>query len=242
MAYEEDWETGSGLALDGSVVTVTAAEFGFNANMGAGIVCLNLTLTTEDGEDIDQSFSVGGKFEANRDGSAIEGKGKINRNSNYGLLIESVKEIVDDPGSIIGSPKEAAGWVGTRWTFGTVERTTTNPTTGVEKVSSKFVVTEFHGQDADDTDDEPVAQKPAKKSSAKGKPAAKKSAKKGGIPDGIDADLWAELIELAGEHDEYEAFVDAALDVDGVAGDRAVQKAVMSTGDSGVWAAAGREV
>lgn len=240
MATEEDWETGSGLALDGAVVTVTAAEFGFNANMGAGITCLNLTLTNEDGEDIDQSFSVGGKFESNRDGTAITGAGRINRNSNYGLLIESVKEVCDNPAEAIGDPKEAESWIGTKWEFGSVERETTNPTTGVTKKSSKFIVTEYLGRDDEDADEAPA--KKASGSKASGSKASAKSkggAKKASLTDGIDADLLSELIDLANEHDELEDFIEAAMELDAVSEDSAVSKAVMRP--QGVWAAAGKD-
>jgi hypothetical protein len=240
MAYEEDWETGSGLALDGATVTVTDLEFGFNPNMGAGITCANFKFEDEGGEEIEQSFSVGGKFEANRDGSEITGTGKINKNSNFGLLIDSVVEVLSEqglhPGDVIGASKAAAGWIGTKWTFGSVERETTNPTTKEKKLSTKFIVTDYHGKG----DDEPVAKASSKTSTAKaGKGAAKSAAKSNGIPDGIESELWEQLVELAGESEAHEDFVNAALDLDDVASNKAAQKAVMGTKAGSVWAAKG---
>lgn len=240
MANEEAWETSSGLALDGLTGPIVSAEFGFNANMGAGITCLNLTLTDDDGEEVEQSFSVGGKFEANRDGSAIEGSGKINKNSNMGLLIESIKEVVDNPGDVIGDPKQAENWVGLIFTWGSIEREVVNPTTKEKKLSTKFVVVEYHGRDDGEEEEAPAkttrasgAKKPAAKPAARGA-AAKKS---NGIPDGIEEELWAELLELAGEHEEHGDFAAAALDLAEVEGNKAAQKAVMGTKAGSVWAA-----
>lgn len=235
MAHEEDWETGSGLSLDGARVRVTAMEFGFNANLGAGITCANFTfVNTDDGEEIEQSFSVGKNYEANRDGSSIEGQGKINKNTNYGVLIESVKAIVESPGEAIGSPKEAAGWIGTEWTFGTIEREVQNPTTKETKIASKFVVLEFHGRG----DDGKKAGKAAAKSSSASKTSSS-SKSSGGDVNGIDAELWAKLVELAGEHDEHDDFVNAALDLPEVEASKAAQKAVMGSKAGSVWAAKG---
>lgn len=224
MAYEEDWETSSGLALDGATVIVRDCEFGFNANMGAGITCANMKFEDMNGDEIEQSFSVGSQFEASRDGSELVGNAKINKNSNYGLLIESVKEILDNPGDVIGSPKIAANWVGTCWTFGSLEREVKNPTTGEMKTSTKFVVTEYHGKPDEDG-----------KAAAKPAGTAKKAAATA-TPD-VDPDVFAKLVELANEHDEHEDFVNAALELDEVATDKAVQKVVMGTRAGSVWAA-----
>lgn len=223
MAFESEWETSSGLALDGATVTVTACEFGFNANMGAGVTCANFVFETDDGEEIEQSFSTGAKFEASRDGSAIEGRGRVSRTSNYGLLMESVKDVcTDDPGKIIGNPREAAGWVGTKWVFGTIDRETTNPTTGITRVTSKFIVTKYLGKTSGKTSDK------ASKSSKSNTPE---------IPDGIDSELWEELVQLAGQHDEQSEFAAEALTIEAVENCVPAQRAVMRTGAGSVWAA-----
>lgn len=229
MAYENEWETSSGFALDGATATVTAMEFGFNANMGAGITCANFTLTPDDGSDpIEQSFSVGKNFEASRDGSELLGAGKVNKRSNYGMLMESVKEVVDDPGSVVGNPREAEGWVGTTWVWGTVEAETTNPSTGVTKTTSKFIVTGYvPGEDA-------PAKQSAPKKSAKSTP---KKPTKGGASD-LDPEVWDEMVELAKQFDDHDDFLDAAFELDSVANDTKAQRAAMKVGPGGVWEAA----
>lgn len=231
MAYEEDWETSSGLALDGATVEIIGAEFGFNASLGAGITCANFVMRDLDGEEIEQSFSVGQNFEASRDGSELVGNAKINKNSNYGLLIESVKDILDNPGDVIGSPKVAANWIGTCWTFGSLEREVMNPTTKEKKVSTKFIVTEYHGRP-----DAPAGG--AAKTAGATKKAAGGSASTSSSNLDVDPELFAELVELAKTHTDHEDFAAAALELDAVAESKAAQKAVMGSRAGSVWAAA----
>src|SRR5690606_41336745 len=72
MAEINEWDLSSGLPLDGASVEVTKVEFGFNSNIGAGILCANFTFTDLDsGEDIEQSFSVGDGWVGSRDGDVI---------------------------------------------------------------------------------------------------------------------------------------------------------------------------
>lgn len=256
MAYEEEWETGSGLALDGATVVVTNGEFGFNANMGAGITCLNLTFADLDsGEQIEQSFSAGSKFEANRDGSELVGDGKINNNSNLGLLIESIKGVLAeaglDPGEVIGNPRVAASWVNPNnaWTFGTVERDVMNPTTKVSKTANKFVVVGYAELEAAEAAPaaKPAARAakaaPAARAASAGtrvggaRTAAKAAPKASGLPDGVDQELWDQLLELAAQYDEHGEFAEAALELDEVKDSKPAQKAVLGTKPGTVWAA-----
>lgn len=238
VAYEEDWETSSGLALDGADVTVSNVEFGFNANMGAGITCANFTFVDDNTEEeLEQSFSCGKNFEANRDGSELTGNGKINKNSNFGLLIESIKEVIDNPGDVIGNPKVAANWVGTKWSMGTVEREKMNPTTGEKKIGSSFVVTAFNGKAGDESGSGAAKSAATKKASGSAKSAKPAASSNTGAPEGVDDVLWNTLTTLAGEHEEHEDFVNAALELDDVSTNKAAQKAVMSTKAGSVWAA-----
>lgn len=236
--YADEWETSSGFALDGATGVITDMQFGFNNNIGPGIVCANLTITLdEDGEETTQSFTVGGRNEANRDGTILEGNAKINKRSNFGILIESVKDCVDDPVNEIGRVRDVASWIGTRWTWGTIDVETTNPSTGETTPKSKFIVTEYHGRvDADEDDDDDDEAPKAKKAATKKKAATRKKAK--AKDDITSTDLWAELLELAEQHDDHEDFVDEALDIDGVEGNREFSQAVMKSGPGSVWYAA----
>lgn len=254
MAYEEEWETGSGFALDGATGIITECDAGFNNSIGAGVTCVNMTIVdTETGEEMEQSFSVGKNYEANRDGTELVGQGKINVNTNYGILMESVKSVLaaagEDPGEVIGSSKIMDGWIGTTWTFGTVERETMNPTTQARKMSSKFIVTAYHGRTSEEEIAEvqqttvPVAKAAPTKAAAgprkaaPGKVAVKAAPKPTGLPDGIDQELWDSLMALAGDYVEHEDFVNAALDLPKVEASKPAQKAVMGTRVGSVWAA-----
>ena len=242
MAHEDDdWGLGSGFALDGATGIVTNAEFGFNASMGAGITCLNLTITNDDdGEEMEQSFSCGNKFESSKDGSELIGAGKIIRTSNYGILLESVREQLVAAGhngwDAIGlDPRIAATWVGIHATWGTIERETRNPTTNVTKMSTSFIITELLDREGEAA--KPAAKKAGgatkKAAASKAAPAADPTA----APEGVEDDLWTELLALADQHEDHGDFATAALELDAVDGNRAAQKAIMGTKAGSVWAA-----
>lgn len=229
MSENNEWELSSGLALDGATGTITAMEFGFNAKIGAGVLCANMSITPDDGgEVIEQSFSVGKGWDASRDGSELVreggGGGSINKSTNFGILIASAIDCLDGDGSKLGgTPRSTETWIGTTWDWGTVKHMTRNPTTGAEAEKDKFVVTKYHGRDG-----AAAAAKPAG--------AAKKAA---AATEEIDPELWDKLVALAGEHAEHDTFVEAALDLPEVEGSKPAQKAVMGTRAGSVWAAKG---
>lgn len=243
MAYDDEWETGSGFDLDGATATVTNMEFGFNSQIGQGTFAnFDLTIVEgsesgDPGEEISQSFSVGGKFEATRDGSSIEGNGKINKNSTFGILMDSVVEVLReggyDPGEVIGNPKVAANWIGKTFVWGTIEMETMNPTTKERAKRSKFIVTEYVGSDEDPGE----AAAPAKKAPAKKPAAAKKAAaSKPALPAGLDQEQFDYYVSLASQYDEHDEFAEAMLEDEDVQASPDLQKAVMSTKPGSIWA------
>lgn len=255
MSIDNEWELSSGFALDGATCDVTACEFGFNNNIGAGILCANFTfLDIETGEESEQSFSLGKGWETDRTGNELiseTGKPKrISKNCNYGRLLGSAIELVDNPAEDIGSPKQADTWVGTRWTLGTVKVVTTNPSTGKEAEKDAFVFTEFHGRpegdDAGTEDEKPKASGArkasgsAKKATGARKASGAKKASDSDIPEGIEEALWNDLVEMAKGADDHEAFCDQALEDERVDGNKAAERAVMGTAKGSVWAAAGK--
>lgn len=244
-----DWELGSGLDLDGAKVEVTKCEFGFNNDIGAGVVCANFTFTPiEGGDDIEQSFSVGKGWESDRTGENLvsdNGKPrKLNMNSNYGVLLNSAIDLFgtkEQAAETLGSPRHAPNWIGTMWKMGTKVRVTRNPTTGAEKESTGFIFTEFLGDSPDAGAEEPA--KPAATKATGARKAAGSKAK-AGVPEGIDDDLWQALVDLAvevqdaEENNEHDDFMERALEIDGVDGNKAANKAIMTTRAGSVWAAA----
>lgn len=155
---------------------------------------------------------------------------------------------------VLGSPRHAPNWVGTMWEVGSYTRTTMNPTTKAEKESIGFIFTAYLGDGIGDgaAEEEPTKAKGAAKAAAGkssttragGRTGGKVGKKADGPPTGVDEDLWTQLVDLAietmnGEDDnDHEDFVDAAMEVDGVDGNKAAQKAIMGSGAGSVWAAA----
>lgn len=233
MSNEEwdEWGLSSGLPLADAEVTVTAMEFGFNNDIAAGRTFANFTFTTdEDGEEHEQSFSTGDGWEAKNKGAELgteNGKPrKLSNKSNYGLLVQSALEAVGGPEAMskLGPGfRFASTWIGTKWRTGTVEVESTKPGESEAKKRDRIIFVEFLGRDGD----APAAAPAAAKGKAKATTAA--------TPD-VDPELWATLIGLAKEADDHDAFMDAALELDGVAGNKAIEKLVMSTKAGSVWA------
>jgi hypothetical protein len=223
----DEWGLSSGLPLADADVEVVSVEFGFNNDIAAGRTFANFTFRTEDGEEHEQSFSTGDGWEAKNKGAELgteNGKPrKLSNKSNYGILVQSALEAVGGPEEMakLGQGfRFASTWVGTKWHTGTVEVESTKPGESEAKKRDRIIFTEYLGRD-----DDAGAEK-------KGKAAAK-----GGAPE-VDADLWAKLVQLATDADDHDSFMDEALELDGVAGEKAIEKLVMSTKAGSVWATA----
>jgi hypothetical protein len=229
-----DYELSSGLPLDGATGTITKCEFGFNAQIGVGVVCANMTISVEGGEDIEQSFSVGDGWEIGDKGAKLvsdKATQRLNNRSNYGRLVQSMLNVIGGPEHMVANfpkgYKDASNLIGSTWTWGTTEVETTNPSTKEKKIKNAVVVTSFVGVDSEVKASAPAA-------STKG--AAKGKAAKPGLAD-KDPELFASLVELAGEHESHEDFVEAAMALDTVEGSADAMNAVMSTKPGSVWAA-----
>lgn len=235
MSDHNEWETGSGLPLADATVTITGMEFGYNSAIAAGAVFANITFTPDEGsDDIEQSFSTGKGFEADRTGKELVSEDgrprKVNNRSNFGRLIDSAVDCIgkDEVAKVLGAgPRHVDSWIGTRWVTGTTPVETENQQTKEKKVKDAIIFVEYLGRDGQE-----AAGKPAAASST-----GTAAASSNGAPDGVDADLWDRLVTLAGEHDTHEGFVEAALEVDGVESNPAASKAVIGKKAGSVWAA-----
>lgn len=233
-----DWELGSGFAWDGATGTIGDVEFTHDARLGDNAVC-KMTFTDcvdangDAMEDFEQFFTVSKNYDSNKDGTALEGTGKINENCNFGRLLGSIMGLFDDVDEMtaaVENPKVAACWIGTRWTLGSITVTTRNPVTGQERSDAKkCVFTAYHGRPEGATA-KPAAQK--KTGGSVSKTGGSKSSKGS---DDIPAELFERLVTLAREHDDEDSFQDAALELPEVealesndpAVFKAVQKAIM---------------
>jgi hypothetical protein len=221
MAQQEwdEWGLSSGLPLADTDVTVKAMSFGFNNDIAVGAVFANFTFTDPDGEDIEQSFSVGKGWAFSKDGTELvseDGKPKkLSKNSNYGILVQSALECVGgDPTKLGKGFRFASTWVGTAWHTSTVAVKNTDRETGVVTEKDRIVFTQRLGDAA---------------------PAAAASAPAADTED----PLIEELIAIAKEAESHEAFMDATLE-DPKFADKAIQKLIMSTKPSSIWKRAGR--
>jgi hypothetical protein len=224
----DEWGLSSGLPLADAEVEVVGCEFGFNNDIAAGKVFANFTFRTEDGEEHEQSFSVGDGWESANKGAELtteNGKPrKMSKRSNYGMLVESALEACGGPEGMakLGPGfRFASTWIGTRWVTKTVEVQSTKPGETEAKKRDRIVFAEYLGRDE-----------------ATAAPAAAKGGKAAATPD-IDPELWGQLVQLAHDSEDHDKFMDVALELDGVKGVKAVEKLVMSTKAGSVWASRG---
>lgn len=224
MSFDEAWELSSGLPLAGATVTVSAVDFGYRQNIFPDTVFCNLTFDVEGGEPREQSYSVGGGYEAKERGKRIErvdGKNKgVSDQSNYGKFIKAALAV---PGvkaylqGINADPLVAATWEGMRFVLGSIEHETTNKNTDTKSKKQLVVPVEFLGVGADEK-----LSTPAKAPQVD--------------PTDLDPALTATLLELAGNSADHDTFMAAAFSVEGVEGNAAAENAVMQAGKGSIWA------
>ena len=262
MSDEFDYfELGSGLPLADAEVTITNAEFRFDTSYSAdAVVCAMQFTPHEEGvEAQEQLYSVGKGWEPLDRGEMVgHGSGKqvkINNQSNYGRFIAAAVEcegFLDYAREVGLQPNSAALWVGTQWHLGTVEVTTTNPSKPNDppKVKSVIVPDEFLGAGEEEEEEKAPAKKaPAKKVAAKKaaaparKPAASPAADQVAELQAEDGgeELVEALIAAAGEAEDQDAFMEAAMEIDGVSGNRLAEKVVMNSKPGSIWAEHGGE-
>lgn len=203
MAHELDslWETSSGLPLDGATVTIADAVFGYNDHF-PGKVCFNVKFLNEgDGQVYDQSFTVGNQGRASADGGKelVDPPKRMNNQSNFGRLVHAARELIESPGEVLGSPFVAAGWIGTRWELGTVEREVpvdiANPA-GDKKITRPLTFITFLGK----------GSVPGGAAVSSGGQASAASPTTNG-----HGEKWGELVEFAKGFETHDAFMEAAL-------------------------------
>jgi len=260
MSEEFDpFALGSGLPLADQNVTVIAAVFKFDLEYSADACVIGLTFQPdEEGmEEQEQLYSCGKNMEPLDQGSAMghtSGKQvKVNEQTNYGRFMKhafACEGFLDMARESGNTPFDAALWEGSQWHLTTVEYETRNPSKPMEpaKVRTAVVPDEFLGYGDDEEEEAP----PAKKSVAKKLPAKKGVAAKKAAPAKIPGaqtktlnelaeeeggeELIEALRELAAECEDHDTFMEQAMEVEGVTGNRLAEKAVMSDKAGSIWA------
>ena len=256
MAHEYDpYALGSGLPLADTDATITAMDFRFDTAYSADACVAAITFTPDEGEDQEQLYSCGKGWEPldrGREAGHVSGRSlNFNAQSNYGRFLAAAYELdgfLDDCREAGVVPTSIEMLLGKRFHLGTLEISTKNPSTGVESVKSLIVPTEYYGEGEEgeeDEDEAPAKKAPAKKAAAKAP--AKAAAK---APSAIekkqialieqleeeDADLVAALRELAEESEDHESFMEAAMELEGVAESEVAQQVAMSSKAGSIWA------
>lgn len=203
-------------------------------------------------------------------------KRKLNMQSNFGILLSSAMDMLAGPqqdgesdrefhvrrmeaaAEHLGSPRHAPNWVGTMWEMGSIVKQVMNPSTKVMKDANRWVFTAWLGTSPDSGAEKTEAKasgskaggtKTATKTGTSRVGGARGKVKADAIPDGIDEELWTQLVDLAvevmgrDEDNEHQDFMNEAIEnIDGVDGNRAASKACMGSKAGSVWFAAEAKV
>ena len=248
----DPFKLSDGLPLADVDAEISAVEFRFDTAYSADACVAAITFQPDEGDEQEQLYSCGKNWEpVDRGAATAHENGKptqmFNKSSNMGRFLNALYACdgfiaaVQEEGDF--DPRTAASLVGRRVHLGSETYTTMNPSTGVEKERSIIVPTEYLGTSDDATT---PAKAPAKKAAAKKAPAKGPSAvekkqlaliealrEEDGGEEIIDA-----LTDLAGESEDHESFMEAAMDVDGVADSEAAQQVAMSSKAGSIWAQA----
>lgn len=240
MVDNNDWGTDSGL-IENYILTVEDAWFTTDARYNNGESLLlkwkgsAVDADTgealkfgkdEDEDEVEVSFPVGKNWDTNDGGkTAVNegGKGKFNKNSAYGKIIDralaSKKDGGFDIGHILqdrGRPQQADVWKGLKFLM-KYEETNYGGEIGIK---SRLMPVKFEGE----------ADAGVAGSSATSTPVGETSS------DSSSKALEARLKVLAKNSESHSAFVDKALEVDGVADDSTLLERVVD--ETGIYAEA----
>lgn len=234
----------SGLPMVDADVTVKSIEFGYDATYAKGEACVAIvTFGMEEGEDAKQLYSVGKTFEpADRGSTLVHTSGKptnLNNQSNYGRFVDALTKM-DNAAEFMKEVRETgvdlvfnAAWLdGMSFHMGTVKLT-------MQDGKEKDLVIPVHYNGMAETSVKgkakpKLAAKPAAK--AKAKPEPDEDDEDYGVD---DDDIRTALIEAAEAAADFEEYSEAALDVDGVMGNKVYQKAAVSSKPGSIWATFG---
>ena len=249
MAYDP-YALGSGLPLADTEAVVTAMEFRFDTNYSADACVAAITFQPDEGEEQEQLYSCGKGWEPVDRGAAtahVSGREtmNINKNSNYGRFLaaayacEGFLDEVREEGIL---PTQVEMFLGKRFMLGTVEYSTRNPSKADSEETTKTAIVPVAYLGVEE--DEAEAKAPAKKAAAKKAPAKGPSAiekKQIALIEELEAEdeaMVAALRELAGDSDSHEEFMEAAMDIEGVADSDLAQQVAMSSKAGSIWAQA----
>lgn len=250
MAYDP-YALGSGLPLADTEAVVTAMEFRFDTNYSADACVAAITFQPDEGEEQEQLYSCGKGWEpVDRGAGTAHVSGRetmnINKNSNYGRFLaaayacEGFLDEVREEGIL---PTDVTMFLGKRFMLGTVEYSTRNPSKADSEETTKTAIVPVAYLGVEEDEDE-APKAPAKKAAAKKAPAKGPSAiekKQIALIEELEAEdeaMVAALRELAADSEDHESFMEAAMDIEGVADSDLAQQVAMSSKAGSIWAQA----
>jgi hypothetical protein len=119
-------------------------------------------------------------------------------------------------------PRVAASWLGTKWHTTTVKVQVSKPGSQEKIERDRIVFDQYLGREGE--------------APAAGKPGAGKTDTLG-----LDQEQYDQLLQVAKDAEDHDKFMDVALELPFVQGNKPVEKAVMqSAGKTSIWSAAGR--
>lgn len=223
----EDFDTESGLLTDyeGEVVD---SWFAVDDKFGNTQLFLKQSTDSATVPEITERFSVGGSWKSFDGGKTVENqenpdKTKIHESSRYGLLIRRCSDTVDKGGLDMldtfiergHSPREAAMWLGLRFSWAQFEKPYTmkqEDGTKTEGISKFNLPVAFLGAEGNPTSGGSTSSDQASAPST--------------ALDGLSDELVAQLKETRQAASSHGEFVDKAIGLTGVLGNDTLVKAI----------------
>lgn len=234
VTLDESWETETGL-LDDYVGTITRSWFATDARYQDGNVILlhwEIATTDPDHPEVTEKFPVGSGWDSADGGATVaheKGRQKFNVQSIYGKIVDRVTKadgVLHDVFPVMkqrGRPTQANIWEGLTFRF---KREEFNYG-GEIGTRSRVMPVAFQGEGA---------QAPIPGATAAAAPAAAPAPAAAAVE--VDPVAEARLRAAAKEAGSHQAFLDAALEIDGVATNDALMASLVDDTSAGFYATA----
>lgn len=239
VTLDEAWETESGL-LEQYVGTITRSWFATDARYNDGnTMMLHWEIATNDPDipEVTEKFPIGGGWDSSDGGATVvheKGKQKFNNSSIYGKIVKRVNDgdgVLHDVLPVLkqrGRPTQANIWDGLTFEFKREEF----DYGGEIGKKARVMPVKFLGENAQ----APLATATPAAASA---PAASAPAPApAAASDDVDPVVAAKLRQAARNAGSHQAFLDAAMEIDGVTTNEALLGQVVDDGPTGFYAQA----
>lgn len=239
VTLDEAWETESGL-LEQYTGTITRSWFATDARYNDGnTMMLHWEIATNDPEipEVTEKFPIGGGWDSSDGGATVvheKGKQKFNNSSIYGKIVKRVNDadgVLHDVLPVLkqrGRPTNASIWDGLTFEF---KREEFDYGGDIGK-KARVMPQKFLGENAQ----APLAVAEAPAAAPAAPAAAAPVAAPAATAVEVDPVVAAKLRQAAKNSPTHQAFLDAAMEIDGVVTNEALLSSVVDDGASGFYA------